>query len=77
MHPWWEWILTGWEEELDNELLRNSITVDEGAYVYSDRRHFRLGRRGSAESQLMQAWQMWPSRTDAIDLFQTFERSEH
>jgi len=34
-------------------------------YVYNDRRCISIGRRGSDESPLMQAWLTWPARTGA------------
>jgi len=47
--------------------MRNTIAVDntEGVYMYTVRRPIPIGRRGSAESQLMWARLTWPARIDA------------
>jgi len=51
--------------------LRNKTAADntEGAYVYSDRRHIPIGRRGPAESQLMRVCLTRLAKTDVMLTF--------
>jgi len=68
--------------EEGEELLRNAMAADntEEAYIlYVYRDNIPIGRCGSAECQLMQAWLMWPARTDAMFHFWSnkFSLGEH